>query len=109
MLLTLEVELRCRSGQAPTRQDYADRFPAHRALIEEALSAATGASTVDWPATHSFVGKYRLIRSLGRGGQATTFLARDPDLQRLVVIKQYHRIRDAARRDAALNELHFHS
>ncbi|MEL6896902.1 MAG: serine/threonine-protein kinase [Planctomycetota bacterium] len=37
------------------------------------------------------LGKYRLKRTLGLGGQSTTLLARDSDLQRDVVLKIYHR------------------
>jgi hypothetical protein len=36
------------------------------------------------------VGKYRVLRALGAGGQAQTLLAVDPDLNRQVVLKLYH-------------------
>src|SRR5262245_29586861 len=33
------------------------------------------------------IGKYEIVRTLGRGGQGSTYLAFDPDLERHVVIK----------------------
>ncbi len=36
------------------------------------------------------VGKYVLVRLLGRGGEGCVYLARDEDLQRLVAIKEIH-------------------
>jgi WD40 repeat protein/tetratricopeptide (TPR) repeat protein len=40
--------------------------------------------------TSEYIGKYRVLGVLGSGGQATTFLVRDPDLDCRVVLKQYH-------------------
>jgi hypothetical protein len=42
------------------------------------------------PAVPPQVGKYRVLRVLGAGGQAQTLLAVDPDLNRQVVLKLYH-------------------
>ena len=36
------------------------------------------------------IGKYEIIRSLGRGATAIVYLAWDPDLQRQVAIKLIH-------------------
>ena len=47
---------------------------------------------------------YELIRMLGKGGQATTYLARDRALQRLVVLKRYHETASGGRREAVLSE-----
>ena len=47
---------------------------------------------------------YELLRRLGKGGQATTYLARDLALQRLVVLKRYHGAASSGRREAVLNE-----
>src|SRR5262249_32604475 len=47
---------------------------------------------------------YELVRVLGTGGQATTYLARDRALRRLVVLKCYHGVASTGRREAVLNE-----
>jgi hypothetical protein len=49
------------------------------------------------------VGKYAVVRSLGAGGQAQTFLALDPDLNRQVVLKLYHHPRPEVQ-EAVLRE-----
>ncbi len=40
------------------------------------------------------IGKYEVREILGQGGQAVVLLARDPDLDRLVVLKLYHHLDD---------------
>lgn len=49
-------------------------------------------------------GKFLVLRTLGRGGQATALLAFDPDLRRQVVLKVYHAARTEAQRTAVLQE-----
>ena len=58
------------------------------------------------PAASDFkrIGKYQVLRLLGRGGQAATWLAFDPDLQRHVVIKQYHATGDPQVEERVLHE-----
>jgi serine/threonine-protein kinase len=50
------------------------------------------------------LGKYRVIRILGEGGQGTTLLAEDPDLRRHVVLKVYHEAKVPQERERVLNE-----
>ncbi len=50
------------------------------------------------------IGKYEVRRALGHGGQASAYLAFDPDLQRHVVIKLYHAARSSAWRDMLISE-----
>jgi serine/threonine protein kinase/exonuclease VII small subunit len=63
----------------------------------------TGAPTPagGWPKR---VGKFEVVCQLGRGGQATTLLAFDPDLRREVVLKLYHQARTPEEREAVLQE-----
>ena len=69
-----------------------------RFVTDPARSAADAAEI---PAR---IGKYEVRQWLGRGGQSTTFLAHDPDLERTVVIKRYHNAGTAEQRDRLLNE-----
>jgi serine/threonine protein kinase len=55
------------------------------------------------PVPASF-GKYRVVRPLGDGGQASTLLAWDDDLHCHVVLKLYHNARTAAEQDKVLSE-----
>jgi hypothetical protein len=55
------------------------------------------------PTPASF-GKFQVIRSLGRGGQAATLLAFDPDLKRHVVLKLYHSARTPEDQKLVLRE-----
>lgn len=50
------------------------------------------------------VAKYQIKKLLGRGGQASVFLAWDPDLQRQVVIKLYHGAKSSEQQEAVLRE-----
>ncbi len=47
---------------------------------------------------------YELLRKLGEGGQAVTYLARDRALDRLVVLKCYHGVASSGCRESVLNE-----
>jgi serine/threonine protein kinase len=49
-------------------------------------------------------GKYRVVRRLGRGGQAATLLAFDPDLQRHVVLKVFHQAHTPQEQEVVLRE-----
>ncbi len=53
----------------------------------EAVGETKDRPRQEYPAT---IGKFEIRRTLGRGGQATVFLAWDPDLGRHVVLKHYH-------------------
>ena len=50
------------------------------------------------------VGKYEVVRRLGHGSQGSALLARDPDLQTLVVLKLYHAAATPEGRDVLLRE-----
>jgi hypothetical protein len=50
------------------------------------------------------LGKYQVVRPLGGGGQATAYLAYDPDLKRQVVLKLYHAARTPSEQDMVFKE-----
>jgi hypothetical protein len=56
------------------------------------------------PVAAQFVGKFRVVRPLGQGGQASTLLAFDPDLKRHVVLKLYHSARTPQEQETVLRE-----
>ncbi len=88
-LLACEVQLRRESGEAPSLGDYRDRFPDKVRLIEEVLQADPTAQVGRQNAPLPNFGQYEIVKSLGRGGQATTYLARDKKLGNHVVLKVY--------------------
>jgi hypothetical protein len=110
-LLALELELSRRDGRPVDLEAYLARFPDRADTVREvfdfASSTLPGGET-EAPANDAepttLPEGYELIRKLGEGGQAMTYLARDRALQRLVVLKRYHGVTSAGRRQAVLGE-----
>jgi hypothetical protein len=110
--LAVELEFRRRRGEMPTSEEYERWLPAHPEIIRGAFateptdvlspSRTTDLSLRDFlvsdapgpdPGTEPLpgrVGKYVVLERLRSGGQGSALLARDPDLERLVVLKRYH-------------------
>jgi hypothetical protein len=112
-LLALEIELTHRDGGAADRDAYLARFPGRADVIGMifACESNTATATFGQTTTPGSFGEgtdeakgYQIIRQLGGGGQAVTYLARDRALRRLVVLKRYHGAASASRREAVLNE-----
>jgi serine/threonine protein kinase len=110
-LLVLEHELVRSDGRLADLDAYLARFPDRADTVREVFAGdtvavpdreVTGSVTNNEPATSPE--GYELIRELGKGGQAMTYLARDRALQRLVVLKRYHGVASSGRREAVLNE-----
>jgi hypothetical protein len=97
--LAVELAYRRQRGDMPSVASYDWRFLMHLEAIQQAFTepaAAQGGSPPPpqspspprpFPAT---LGKYTVLGRLGDGGQGSTFLARDPDLGHIVVLKRYH-------------------
>lgn len=73
-----------------------------RAVINELVSSAESLRRHREMPTR--IGKYILERQVGSGGQSTTYLATDPDLQRSVVLKFYHQTNSPEACQAILEE-----
>lgn len=108
-LIYSEYALRVEMGETPDRKQFAHRFPKFESSIlrqialDETLkelgdtpdaflpSADPYANTVVVPVsadtTPAKIGKYRILRRLGSGGQSEVFLAYHPDLSKEVVVK----------------------
>lgn len=72
-------------------------------LVESRLPAAESRETEagviaanQFEASGAFIGRYTLLRQLGRGGFGTVYLGRDQELDRLVAIKLAHQHRMAS-------------
>jgi serine/threonine protein kinase/tetratricopeptide (TPR) repeat protein len=84
-------------GLTPSRQEFVQRFPAHRERLArlfgllDVLDGPAGPglpARSELPETGDEIGPYRLLRELGRGSFARVFLAEQADLEdRLVVVK----------------------
>ncbi|MEQ1633045.1 MAG: serine/threonine-protein kinase, partial [Planctomycetota bacterium] len=73
------------SGAVAQLSDYQALWPAHASAIEREYAELT--STKDATVDGRRIGNYEIVRELGRGGQATVFLARDHRLHRDVALK----------------------
>jgi serine/threonine protein kinase len=98
--LGVELDYRRRRGEQPINGEYLTRFPdaveVVRGAFEEPTMSMTSGTTVDMTSLHRVeplpetIGKFLVVGRLGSGGQGSAYLARDPDLGHLVVLKRYH-------------------
>jgi serine/threonine protein kinase len=104
-LLRVEIDARRAAGEQITEQELHDRFPNDRTAIEEALQRTKSwLPTREEQAGPERIGKYQVLRLLGTGGQARTYVALDPDLKRQVVLKLYFRAETSAQQEQVLRE-----
>jgi serine/threonine protein kinase/formylglycine-generating enzyme required for sulfatase activity len=98
-LLNVELALRLASGEKPTVDEYERRFPRDVALVRPAFVRA-GCLTPEW------IDRFRVLRSLGRGGFGRLFLCYDDKLHRQVALKvpRRDRLSSAEARERFLSE-----
>jgi Protein kinase domain len=103
-LVYAEYLIRSEAGDQPSMDELVSRFPpladrvrrqlslhlAMESAVDTLVQSDTPSTLVGPENDPPYIGRYRVLHRLGRGGQATAYRAFHPDLQRDVVVKLAH-------------------
>src|SRR5262245_29919244 len=107
--LAEEFVERCRAGESPSLSDYEARYPEHADRIRkllptvammEQLKRAPQRARAGQPAPSApqWLGEFRVLRELGRGGMGVVYEAVQESLGRHVAVKVIHHVQLDAKR-----------
>lgn len=90
-LIVLDIDYRRRLGEAPTEQDYIDRFPEEVQVIRDALKEGDKRVGAFEPPTIERLGElfpsFQILEFIGAGGMGAVYKARQEGLDRVVALK----------------------
>ena len=76
-----------RQGVQALVEDEEEKQEAAEASSEPRSTSATSTITTSTPSTPGMLGRYRVLKELGRGAMGLVYLGKDPTIQRFVAIK----------------------
>lgn len=95
-LILLDIDYRRRAGESPNAAEYRSRFPE---LNADWLGRVMN-HEADMPELPERIGRYPVLKLLGKGAFGCVYLAKDEELRRLVAIKLAHPHRIIQPKDA---------